>query len=272
MTIAAVALCKNEEKDLPAFLANCNEWADEIILVDDGSTDGSREIAEAHASVRFISHPMGQTGFAGQRNVGIESAVSDWILHLDVDERLGPELFKEMQEAVKQSNRNAFRYRRINFFLHREMKGGGWVGWNRPQLARRGFHHFEGSIHEQCVVEGGDEAIGQLGGSIWHLNDEGYEERMRKSVQYATAEAHRLMDSGRRVTAWGMCWQACRSFMVKYIYKRGFLDGMPGFISALHGADATFRAHALAWDLQNRIDRKTLENEMQKRWENAHER
>ena len=80
------------------------------------------------------------------RNRGIEEARSDWLLHTDVDERVPHALAREIQEAIKSDKYRAYRYQRLNFFLHRAMRGGGFQDWNKPQLARRGFHSFKNII------------------------------------------------------------------------------------------------------------------------------
>ena len=74
------------------------------------------------------------------------------------------------------------------------MKGGGFQDWNNPQLARKGFHHFENAIHETCVIENGSNSIGQLKEMMWHLNDDSYKERMQKSMLYSQFQSARLIE------------------------------------------------------------------------------
>ena len=153
-TLGVVAISYNEERDLPAFLEHLLPWVDEIVLVDDGSTDRTVEIAQAAGEkVSFLVHKMEtESGFGGQRNFGIESARSEWLLHMDVDERVPPTLAREIREAIPLGGFNAYRYRRKNFFLHRPMRGGGWQTWNAPHLARRGTHHFKNN--KGCIQAG----------------------------------------------------------------------------------------------------------------------
>lgn len=257
--ISAVVLTRNEERNLPGFLGNVGQVADEVVIVDDGSTDTTRQIAEAVGdTVRFVTRKMDEGGFAAQRNAGIAAASGRWILNLDCDERLSPELAEELRATLPGSNLNAYRYRRLNYFLHRPMRHGGWNGWNRPQIARRGKHCFEGRLHEACIIEGGAAMTGQLTGPMHHLNDFDLVQRFSKSAQYTALEADRIAALG-RIRTRDLWWRPLREFSKKYIAQQGFRDGTPGLIAAAHSATAVFRAYALGWDRQNGIDRETLE-------------
>jgi glycosyltransferase involved in cell wall biosynthesis len=255
-TISVVAISKNEEREMPSFLAHLLPWVDEIIIVDDESTDNTVAIARATGpKVRVIEQPMNpEYGFAGQRNRGIEEATSDWLLHMDMDERVPPKMAAEIQQAISDPAKDAYFYRRLNFFLHRPIKGGGWNQWNSVHLARRGMHRFQNPIHEQCIVQIPSTRIGQLEQRMWHLNDENYRERMRKSFQYCQIEAEKLMQR-RKVHWYHLILVPLWVFAKVYIAKLGFRDGTPGLIIALHGACANFRTYALIWDEQHRLPR-----------------
>ncbi|MEL6645011.1 MAG: glycosyltransferase family 2 protein [Pseudomonadota bacterium] len=260
VSISAIAICKNEEVDLPGLIANVQDWADELIVIDDESTDRSHEILQAAGDhVRCIVHPMTEDGYAGQRNAGIAAATGDWLLHLDCDERVPADLRAEILASVASTDLRAFRYRRLNFFLHRPVLNGGWASWNNPQLARRGYHRFEGNLHERCVIDGGEAHIGQLTHKMLHLNDASFAERIDKSNRYVAMNAARDLDAGKAVTGPRIFGAAVATFAKKYILQRGFLDGTVGLIAAMHAATAVFRERALVWDRQNAIDRADLE-------------
>jgi len=270
VTLAAVAISRNEERDLPGFLKNVLPWVDEVVLVDDGSTDNTREIARrAGEKVRVVEHPMSEGGFAEQRNVGIRHARSEWLLHMDVDERVTPGLARELRENIGRADLNAFRYRRLNFFMHRPMRAGCWRGWNNPQLARGGRHKFVNKLHEQCVVEGDPEKIGQLTEEMWHLCDESYLERLSKSNHYCHLDAQELVAVGRKVRWPHLVLLPAAEFVRTYLLKRGFRDGVPGLIAALHAASSVFRTRAIAWEMQNRVSRDELEGALERLWDAA---
>lgn len=259
-TLSAIAICKDEEVDLPGLIANLEDWVDELIVIDDRSTDRSREIlAAAGEKVRCIVHPATADGYAGQRNAGIAEAAGDWLLHMDCDERVPADLRAEILTAIASSQMNGFRYRRLNFFLHRPILRGGWSSWNNPQLGRRGFHRFEGILHEECVIEGGAARTGQLANKMLHLNDANFSERIDKSNRYVAINAERDFSAGHTVTGPRIFAATLTTFLKRYFLQKGFLDGTVGLIAALHAATAVFRERALVWDRQNAIPRAEIE-------------
>jgi glycosyltransferase involved in cell wall biosynthesis len=270
-TIGVIAISRNEETDLPLFLEHLLPWVDEIVIVDDGSTDGTKDIIRnAGPKVRLIEQVMDKdSGFAGQRNRGIQEAGSDWLLHMDIDERVPPELAAEIISTVRKDRYDAYRYRRLNFFLHRPMRGGGFQDWNNPQLARRGNHHFENAVHETCVVDGAPGSIGQLNKAMWHLNDESYKERMQKSFIYCQNQARRLEARGIEMRWFHLVALPLAEFLRKFFKKQGYRDGTPGLLFALHAGCAMFRACALVWDKQNSLDRSVVEDQIRKMWQKS---
>ncbi len=271
LDLSAVVIIRNEALNLPGLINNLKGWVSEIVLVDDDSTDDGPDIAlSSGAPVRLITQKMtSRGGFAAQRNAGILAATGTWLLHMDCDERVTPELAIEISAAITESEMNAYCYRRSNYFLHRRMHHGGWSGWNRPQIARRGAHRFEGIVHESCVVDGGKHSIGQVHAPMLHLNDNDFAYRLQKSGKYVAIEAERRLASGRRASGFGILRRPALEFVKKYVAKRGFLDGTPGLIAAMHSATSEFRAEALMWDEQNQIARHKLEEEVVRRWSQA---
>lgn len=261
-TLAVVAISFNEEVDLPGFLEHLIEWVDEIVIVDSGSTDKTIEIINNSSfGIKLTKTTLEKAGgYASLRNLGVEVCNSDWVINMDIDERITENLKTEILTAINEDKYNAFKYRRLNYFLHRPMKAGGWNSWNNPQLARKGAHYYEGNLHEKCVVQGGENKIGQLRNYMLHLNDESYLERMEKSFRYCQLESDKLLEKNIEVKGYEIIVHPMLEFFKKFIYKKGFIDGIPGLIAAIHSADAVFRVLALTWDVQNKIDRKTLQN------------
>jgi len=267
-TLGVVAISFNEEQDLPAFIEHLQPWVDEIVIVDDGSTDQTAEIAQAGGEkVKFIISPrsIGEY-FSHQRNKGIAASTSDWLLHMDIDERVPPEFAQEIIEAVRDNSKAAYRFRRLNFFLHRPMQGGGWQDWNLVHLARRKIFHFTGMYHEKCVVDAPSEYIGQLKEKMWHLNDESYKERMEKSVLYCQEQAKLLAESGMKIQWYHLLLLPMAEFLRKILKKKGYRDGTLGLLFALHSFCAMFRSCALVWDEQNSIDRVKIEQQLREKW------
>lgn len=267
-TLGVVAISYNEERDLPGFLEHLLEWVDEIILVDDGSSDRTEEIATAAGNkVKFLHSPRVEGEyFAHQRNKGIDTATSDWLLHMDVDERVTPELSREILQAIRVSGKDGYRYRRLNYFMHRPMKGGGWQDWNLVHLARREKFRFGGMFHESCHLDAPVEREGQLLSLMLHYNEDNLEKRFRKSGTYMEELAKRVERRSKPVRFIDILGRPIIEFIRKYILKKGFLDGTPGLISAIHAATATFRANALVWSRQNPVSREDIETDFIRRW------
>lgn len=255
LDLSIVVITKNEEKDLPGFLQNVLHFASEVIVIDDFSSDNTENIArQAGSNVKYFKNLMADGGFAEQRNIGIQAASHKWILNMDADERVSTELLASIKVAIAQNDIEAFRYRRLNYFLNRPMKYGGWQNWNKVQLAVRGVHHFENALHEECKLSKGIE-IGQLHGYMIHLNDDGYEERLRKSFNYSLIESNLLIQNHKSPSLVKILFGTIFQFLKKYFVQLGVLDGIPGLIYSMHHAGAYFRAQALAWDVLNHKER-----------------
>jgi glycosyltransferase involved in cell wall biosynthesis len=268
VTLGVVAISCNEERDLPGFLENLLPWVDEIIIVDDGSTDGTRKIAEtAGEKVRVIVSPRVEGEYyADQRNKGIGIASSDWLLHMDIDERISPNFALEILEAIHNPDYDAYRYRRLNYFLHRPMRGGDWRDWNLVHLSRREYLRFSGMYHEKIEIAVPPKRVGQLRNFMLHLNDESYGERLRKSAVYQVEVSENIKRANTSLGYFDILGSFIREFINQYFWKRGFLDGVTGLVWAFHAASAQNRAYILAWDQQNRIPREKLEEEIRLMW------
>lgn len=267
-SLGVVAISYNEERDLVGFLDNLLPWVDEIIIVDDGSTDRTCQIARlAGAKVTLLDSPRREGEyFAEQRNKGIDAATSDWLLHMDIDERVPPELAVEIRSALSSAEYDAFRFRRRNYFLHRPMKGGGWTAWNHVHLARRECLRFSGMYHEKIALSPATVAVGQLTNKMIHLNDDSLTERFGKSQNYQIEIAENIRGSGKAVGGAAIGFAFLKQFVYKYLWQKGFLDGTVGLVWALHAATAHFRSYAMVWDARTRIPREQLEAEIHAAW------
>ena len=267
-SIGVVSISYNEEQDMPGFLRHLIPWVDEIVIVDDGSTDATAKIAISFAEkVQFVVSPR-KAGeyYSHQRNKGIEASTSDWLLHMDIDERVPPDLAGEIIDAIQDNSKDAYRFKRLNFFLHRPMRGGGWQDWNNVHLARRDVLRFGGMFHEDHILDTPAKRIGQLRSKMWHLNDVTYAERMSKSHKYCQEIAERIKSHGRKIHCHDLILAPLKEFFYKLIVKKGYRDKSIGILWALHAGCAMFRACALVWDEQNHLDRSMVEEQMQAKW------
>lgn len=256
-TLSVVVITKNEETDLPGFLRNFSTIADEIVIIDDGSTDRTAEIAATFdGPVRFIAAARAPgEGFCDQRNKGVAAARGDWLLQVDCDMRLTPALAQEVLSVIRTTNMVAYRFRLLQYFLGHRCRHGGLQYWNNAWLCRRDVINWTQKLHERANIEAPESRIGQLQNKMVHLMDQDFSERMRKNYQYSHLEADRMIREGRKTTLWSLFFQSFwRSFRA-YVLMKGFLDGKIGLIWALYQFTGTANAYFIAWDRINRTDR-----------------
>lgn len=261
LALSVVVITKNEEADLPGFLKNFSAIADEIVIIDDGSSDRTEDIALAFdGPVRFIhAARMGDEGFCDQRNKGVAAARGNWLLQVDCDMRLTPGLAQEILSVIRDTEMVAFRFRLLQLFLSHECRYGGLQFWNAPWLCRREVIHWTQKLHERANIAAPERCIGQLKNKMVHLMDTDFSERMRKNYQYSHLEADRLLRQGKRITIWNLFWQPLWRALRCYVLMKGFLDGRIGFIYAYYQFTGTANAYFIAWDRVNRIDRAEID-------------
>lgn len=246
-TLSVVLITLNEALNLPCTLRSVN-WAQEIIVVDSGSTDDTVGIARA-AGARVVEE--GWKGFAAQKNFAIEKAGCDWVLSLDADEEVSPELAREIQALMlAEPPFSAYRIPRLNHFLGRPLRHGGY--WPDPKLRlfRRGTSRFsERAVHETMEFAG---PTGQLKSPLLHhcyptLDD--YVEHMNR---YSTLSARMLVDQGRAPhSVAGLLLHSmvnpAATFVYNYFFRLGFLDGTAGLLQHLNHAVYIHWKYAKAW-------------------------
>jgi glycosyltransferase involved in cell wall biosynthesis len=261
--ISVVAIARNEEQDLPGFLENFLPLADEIVLVDDGSTDRTCEIAElAGPRVKLVRAPRREgEGFCHQRNKGIALATGDWLLHVDIDDRAPSAIAQEISRVVRVPSVDAYEFGFVHFFLNRRLRFGGAQSWRKPWLVRKGVADFEGIVHERLRLPP-SATVRRLEWPMWHLGDDNFSERLRKNVVYSELEVIRLIERGARATLSGACWSGVKAFLRTYLLQRGFCDGRAGLFWALYVWSGTINRGLLAYDRLHPASRAELERQV----------
>ncbi len=248
-TLSVALITLNEAANLPRTLASVR-WAHEIVVVDSGSTDATRSIAQSFGA-RLFEEPW--KGFAAQKNSSIGHATGEWILSLDADEEVSPELAQEIQALLAgEPAFNSYRVPRLNHFLGRPLRHGGY--WPDPKLRlfRRGTARFKHQpVHETMQADG---PSGMLKGHLVHhcyptMDD--YNEHMNR---YSSIAAQTLADSGRagRSRTW-LFWNArlnpAATFLYNYIFRLGFLDGRAGLLQHLKHSAYIRSKYGKAWSV-----------------------
>ena len=226
--LAVVILTKNEEKHIAACMASA-AFADEILVIDSGSTDGTQAIAEAHGA-RFIPHPMTDEGFAGQRNFALTQTQADWVLYLDADERITPELAASVQAVVAGEPTMAYCLHRVNVVFGQTM----YHGAHRPDRCLRLFPRTQVTWHGR-VHEGAQTPLHTqlLTGNLLHHTYDTWQQYFTKFNHYTTLAAESYYASGRRISRGTVVAHSLFAFLRNYILHLGFLDGFLGLVMSL---------------------------------------
>lgn len=222
--LTASLITLNEEENLPRALASLRNIADEIVIVDAGSTDRTREIA-AQAGARVFEREW--SDYSEQRNFAAAQATHDWILSLDADEELSAELRASLA-AWKDQEPQAAAYsvaRRANY-MGRWIRYSGWYPDRKVRLYRRDLAQFTGMVHESLQVEG---TIGSLAGNLLHYAYRTAEEHTRKVEEYTDLAAWQLYRKGRRSWRLAMVFAPPWALVRTFLLKQGFRDGAAGW-------------------------------------------
>jgi glycosyltransferase involved in cell wall biosynthesis len=225
--ISAILITYNEESDLPDALESLRGVADEIVLVDSGSTDRTCEIARG-AGARVFARPF--TNFGEQKNFAAAQAGHDWLLSLDADERLSGEL-RESIAAWKHSEPEyaAYQVNRKPNYLGGWIRHSGWYPEYCVRLYRRDCAGFVGALHESVQVNG---RVGRLRGELLHYTIRSLREHYAKMEAFTTRAAEDLYARGRRRWRGGMWLAAPWTLLQRFFFQLGFLDGYRGALIA----------------------------------------
>ena len=239
-TISIYIIAYNEAEKIREAISTAL-WADEILLVDSNSTDGTQEIAQA-LGARVVQIEF--NGFGDLRNQAIAHCTGDWVFSLDADERCTPEVRDEVLALIASpAVLDVYRVPRRNYFMGRWIRHSGWYpNFRQPQLFRRGTMAYTlEPVHEgyQLLT---DKPLGTLKNAIWQFPFRNLDEVVRKLNRYSSLGAAKVAP-GRASMARALA-SAGWAFVKHWVFKRGLLDGWAGFVIALAYAEQTFYRYA----------------------------
>ena len=241
--LSVTIIAWNEEERLRACLESA-AWADEIIVIDAESTDKTVQLAREFTDKIWVRR---WAGFAAQKNFALEQATGEWVLSLDADERVTPELRERIGRIVLADGpADGYSIPRKNVFWGAWVRHGGLYPDYQLRLFRRAGGRFvDSAVHESVVVEGHVEALVE---PMQHHSYRGLEDFVARSNRYSTLAAHEITSRGGRAGLADLALRPLGRFLAMYVLRRGFLDGWRGFVLAVLYANYVFLRTAKAWE------------------------
>ena len=246
--ISIAIIAKNEADRIGRLIKSVN-LPNHALVVDSGSIDGTQELCKKlGAKVVFHEWP----GYAAQKQFAMEHTSSEWTLNLDADEEISDSLAKEMQHAIINAGPDisAFSMPRLSRYLGKWIKHGGWYPDRKVRLVRRGKGMWKGEgLHEQLIVNG---KIERLSEPILHYVYRGISDHVVTINKFSDLYAAKRGRTGAWFVLAGAA-HAIGKFIECYVWKLGFLDGIPGLVIAMNSAWYVFLKHAKSWESGLRI-------------------
>lgn len=242
--ITAIIPTFNEALNIRDAVASC-EFADEIIVVDSFSTDGTVELAKSNPKVKVLIHEY--LNSAAQKNWTIPQASHEWIFLLDADERTTPELIQEIKNTISNPSHSAYWIKRSNYFMDKKLNFV-WKGDAVIRLFKRDDCKYEDKhVHAEIISKG---SIGRLSkGELLHdtYKAKGLESHVIKNYRYSTWAAHDRVNKIKKITMYHLMLKPLFAFFKRYILQGGIFDGRQGFIVAMFGMWSVFLRNVKIW-------------------------
>lgn len=248
INFSVIIIAKDEEEMIGECLESV-KWVDEIVLLDGGSVDNTLEIAKKYKA-KIFPQEVKNKDWAAWHNQGLKVAQGEWIFYLDADERLTPELQKEIQEVIKNKKYLVYAIPRRNVLLDKPMFYGGWY----PDYQIRFFKkekliRWEGKLHERPIFKG---ELGYLKNPMFHLTHRDLGSMVEKTKEWSVIEASLLFQAHHPPVTW---WRILRMMFTEFwergLKKQGWRDGTVGWIEIIFQMFSRFITYARLWEMQS---------------------
>ena len=242
--ISVIILTKNEERNIAECLDGL-DWCDEKIVIDDNSEDKTVQVAEKKGA-KVYTHKL--VNFSDQRNFAIEKAKGNWLLYVDADERVSPELCFEITHHINVSidNYSGFYIKRVDIIWGKKLKYGESQGLKLLRLAKKDSGKWTGDVHETWAVPGKKRL---LINPLYHYPHQTIAEFLGEINNYTDIRSKELFKQNVKTNWFLIILYTKAKFAQNYFIKLGFLDGMPGFISALMMSFHSYLVRGKLWTL-----------------------
>lgn len=253
LPVSAYIITYNEQKNIRRCLESLRDF-DEIVVVDSNSEDATIEICREFTD-KVYQRPW--PGHTPQYEFAVEQTKNEWVFWLDADEVATPELLQEFRHIFEQGRNGdvaGYYISRMTRYMGRWIRHGAWYPDYKLRLFKKTTGKYTGTDpHMKVVVNGNTK---RLKGEILHYTMESFSDHLRTIDRYAEIRAEKKMDSSARFSLLSMVLHPILSFLKGYVIKRGFLDGMPGFIIAVTSAFAIFSRYVKFWEKKSLASRK----------------
>lgn len=257
--LTVIIPCKNEEQNIGRCIESVQAVAAEVLVADSGSTDGTMDVARS-LGCRIIEREYVHSG--DFKNWAIPQATYPWILLLDADERLTPELAAEIEHELSNPQHSGYYIPRLNYFMGHLLKHGVWYPDCPQRLFQRDLGRFVGSNdHAAVEINGGinGNSVGMLQEPFIHYTFWTFAQYLPKIYRYAQVQSQLWHENGRKASPWQILARGPLRFLQSYVWKRGFLDGKAGLLCSIMIGYQSFLKQALLWELQHARRREELE-------------
>lgn len=246
MSLSVILITKNEEANLKDCLESVS-FANEIIVVDSQSSDKTQEIAQSFGAKLEITSDW--PGFGPQKNRALNLATQEWVLSIDADERVTPELKEEILAVISSKNAaNCYAIPRSSWYCGRFMKHSGWYPDYVDRLFKRGTAKFSDHlVHERLLP---DDPVAKLKNHFLHYSFRDFSQVLKKVDAYSTASAEQAYLKGKRSSVGKAIGHGLWAFFRTYFLRRGFLDGSQGLALAISNAEGTYYRYIKIWLLE----------------------
>ncbi|MGC6359027.1 glycosyltransferase family 2 protein [Bisgaard Taxon 45] len=245
-TLSVAMIVKNEAEHLAQCLDTVKDWVDEIVILDSGSTDNTKEIALSYGAKFYENTEW--PGFGRQRQIAQHYVTTDYVLWLDADERVTPELRESVQRAVaKNENNVVYKISRLSEVFGRKIRHSNWY----PDFVLRLYptaltQYNDEPVHEKVMLPS-HAKVEKLVGDLEHYTYKDMHHYLVKSAGYAKAWAEKREKAGKKGSLLAAFTHAIGCFAKMYIFNAGFLDGKQGLLLAILSAHSTFVKYADLW-------------------------
>ena len=248
--LTVIIPCKNERENIGACVVSARQVADEVLIADSGSTDGTLEIAR-ELGCRIIEREYGTSG--DFKNWAIPQAAHEWVFILDADERITPKLAAEIRGVLNDRKHDGYWVYRLNHFMGHPIRYGPWKNDRCLRLFRRNLGQYVGPT-DHAEVELSSGTVGRLGERLTHYTCDSYSQYLPKVERYADVQARLWHAAGRDAKLRDLLFRFPLRFVQGYVFRLGFLDGLAGLQVCMLVAYLSWLKQAFLWQLQSGRD------------------